>query len=61
MLEMQGLGGLGGFQEKANCPPLDLDLDLTHPLTMPLAAVKMNKCVFNKCTIKACKLFVTVS
>ena len=33
MLEMQlnCLGGLAGFQEKAN-------LDLTHPLTMPLAA-----------------------
>ena len=31
----RGLGGLGGFQEKANCP---LDPNLTHPLTMPLAA-----------------------
>ena len=46
MLEMQGLGGLGGmgglagFQEKANCLPLPLNLNLTHYLTLPLAAGK---------------------
>jgi len=39
MLEMQGLGGLAGFQEKANCP-LPLNLNLTHCLTLPLAAGK---------------------
>ena len=37
MLKMQFLGGLGGFQEKANCP---LNLNLTHHLTLPLAAGK---------------------
>ena len=43
MLEMQGLGGLAGlagFQEKTNCLPLPLNLNLTHYLTFPLAAGK---------------------
>ena len=32
-------GGLGGFQEKANCP-LNDPLNLTHYLTSPLATGK---------------------
>ena len=47
MLKMQGLGGLGGlgcFQEKANCLEvlLLLLLNLTHLMTMPQAAGKMH-------------------
>ena len=49
MLEMQdlgGMGGLAGFQEKANClPPLiPPNLNLTHYLTLPVAAGKKNVC-----------------
>ena len=38
---MGGMGGLAGFQEKANCPlNPNLNLNLTHYLTLPLAAGK---------------------
>jgi len=50
------VGGQDGFQEKANCPPLDLDLNLTHYLTKPQAAgnkpqaAGKNK-IFKQCTV----------
>ena len=44
-----------GFQEKANCPPLD-PLNLTHFLTMPQAAGKKEKnfifCIYEVHTYK---------